>query len=174
MDPALLDRLNADVDQLVVHHGYTNYMRDYEVVFDVGPGGPHVGTPTFQRYLFRYCVEARCETFQSAETWRASLDDRLLDLDTADPALGGYVWGVKFHELYDIRLRPGSDATRRWTEAVGIDFHEVRMETNAHDLTLLFSDLEVCEVPVGYAPFVAGEELGPSGPVPAGVPAAGS
>ncbi|MFD6420935.1 hypothetical protein [Streptomyces sp. NPDC060198] len=174
MDPALLERLNTDVDQLVVHHGHTNHMRDYEIVFDVGPGFPYAATPTFLRYLFRYCVEARCETFQSAETWRASLDDRLLDRGTVDPDLGGYVWGMRFHELYDIRLCLGSDATRRWTQAVGIDFHQVRRETTAHDLTLLFSDLEVSEVPVGYAPFVAGEDSGPSDPVPSGVPAAGS
>ncbi|GAB2813796.1 hypothetical protein GCM10027073_52610 [Streptomyces chlorus] len=48
---------------------------------------------------------------------------------------------------------PQSEATRRWAQAVGIDFHEVRIETNAHRLTLLFSDLQVSEVPDGYAPF---------------------
>ncbi|MGW2997511.1 YxiG-like protein, partial [Streptomyces sp. NPDC001193] len=42
-----------------------------------------------------------------------------------------------------------------WSKAVGVAFHEVHIETNAHDLTLLFSDLEVSEVPVGYAPFIA-------------------
>jgi hypothetical protein len=36
---------------------------------------------------------------------------------------------------------------------VGIDFHEVRIETNAHRLTLLCSDLQVSEVPDGYASF---------------------
>ncbi|MEV6683609.1 hypothetical protein AB0N09_43275 [Streptomyces erythrochromogenes] len=115
--------------------------------------GPQV-PPNYVRYLFRYCVEARCETFLSMDTWRDSLDDRLLDSETADPDLGGYVWGVRFHELYGAELRPESEATRRWSKAVGIDFREVHIETNAHDLTLLFSDLEVSEVPVGYAPFV--------------------
>ncbi|MFE5720793.1 hypothetical protein ACFQ7P_20230 [Streptomyces erythrochromogenes] len=83
------------------------------------------------------------------------MDDRLLDRETAAPGRGGYVWGVKYHEMYGAELRPGSEAARRWSKAVGIDFHEVHIETNAHDLTLLFSDLEVSEVPVGYAPFVA-------------------
>lgn len=36
----------------------------------------------------------------------------------------------------------------------GIDFHEVRIEANAHHVTLLFSDLQMSEVPIGYAPFV--------------------
>jgi hypothetical protein len=40
--------------------------------------------------------------------------------------------------------------TRRWANALGMDFHEVRIETNAQ----LFSDLQVSEIPVGYAPFV--------------------
>ncbi|WP_437115350.1 YxiG-like protein [Streptomyces flaveolus] len=30
-------------------------------------------------------------------------------------------------------------ATRRWSKALGTDIHEVRMETNAHNVTLLFS-----------------------------------
>ena len=148
----LQQTLNETVEHFVVHHGYTPYMRDYEVVFQVwnGPQRPL----TYLRYLFRHCVEARCETFLDTETWQASLDDRLLDRDTADPDLGGYVWGAKYHEMYGAELRPDSEAARRWSKAVGIDFHEVHIETNAHDLTLLFSDLEVGEVTVGYAPFV--------------------
>ncbi len=85
------------------------------------------------------------ETFLPAETWRISLDDRLLDHETADPDLGGYVWGTRYHEMYGAELRPESEATRQWSKAVGIDFQEVHIETNAHDPTLLFSDLEVSE-----------------------------
>ncbi|MFE0851477.1 hypothetical protein ACFW5P_35225 [Streptomyces rochei] len=153
MDTAELQRtLNEPIEALVVHHGYTTYMRDYEVVINVwdGPQNPS----TYLRYLFRYCVEARCETFLSTETWRTSLDARLLDSETAID-LDGYVWGANHHELYGAELRLKSEAALRWSKAVGIDFHEVHIETNAHDLTLLFSDLEVSEVPVGYAPFVA-------------------
>ncbi|MFF7725799.1 hypothetical protein [Streptomyces sp. NPDC008001] len=85
---------------------------------------------------------------------RVSLDDRLIESKTGVD-LDGYVWGVKWPSLYPgARLLPGSEATRRWSNALGVDFHEVRMETNAHNLTLLFSDLQVSEVPVGYAPFV--------------------
>ncbi|WEH41940.1 hypothetical protein [Streptomyces sp. AM 2-1-1] len=61
-----------------------------------------------------------------------------------------------FHELYEADLLPESEATRRWSKAVGIDFHEVHVETNAHDVKLLFSDLRVSEAPAGYAPFIAG------------------
>ncbi len=158
MDTTLIEQLNTSVDPLVVHHGYTRYMRDYEVIINVGCGPHHSEAPTYLRYLFRYCVEARCETFLPAETWRASLDDRLLDPETADPDLGGYVWGMKFHALYGAELRQASEAASRWTEAVGIAFHEICIETNAHDLTLLFSDLQVSEIPAGHGPLPRGEE----------------
>lgn len=36
---------------------------------------------------------------------------------------------------------------------MGIDFHEVRIATSAQRLTLVFSDLQVSEVPTGWAPF---------------------
>ncbi|MEU3602973.1 hypothetical protein ABZ714_30335 [Streptomyces sp. NPDC006798] len=156
MDTAALARiLDETFDHAVVHHGYTNYMRDYEVIV-YATADPRTGTaPSYLRYLFRYCVQARCETSVPAETWQISLDDRLIDHETGAD-LDGYVWGVKWHALHPgARLLPESEATRHWSKALGIEFHEVRIETNAHSLTLLFSDLQVSEIPVGYAPFVA-------------------
>ncbi|WP_455432012.1 YxiG-like protein [Streptomyces smyrnaeus] len=47
-----------------------------------------------------------------------------------------------------------SEATRRWSTAIGIDSHDVRIKTNAHNLTLLFSCRQVSEAPVGYTPFL--------------------
>ncbi|WP_185949204.1 hypothetical protein [Microbispora sp. KK1-11] len=48
---------------------------------------------------------------------------------------------------------PDSQQAREWSEALGIDFHEVRFETSGHDITLVFSDLQVTELPIGYTPF---------------------
>ncbi|WP_328840372.1 hypothetical protein [Streptomyces europaeiscabiei] len=155
MDAAVLEEmLDETFDQAVVHHGFTNYMRDYEV-FVYATADPRTGVePEYLRHLFRYCVEARCETSVSAETWRGSLDDRLIDHGTG-AGLDGYVWGVKWHCLYPgAKMLPGSEAARRCSQEVGIDFHEVLIETNAHRLTLIFSDLQVSKVPIGYAPFV--------------------
>lgn len=155
MDVAFLEQLLDDAfDSAVVHHGYTSYMRDYEVIV-YATADPSTGIESAHlRYLFKYCVEARCETTVQPDTWRISLDDRLIDYETGVD-LGGYVWGVKWHALYPgATILPGSETARRWTQAVGIDFHEVRIETNAHSLTLVFSDLQVSEIPVGYAPFV--------------------
>ncbi|RST00191.1 hypothetical protein EF910_32715 [Streptomyces sp. WAC07149] len=155
MDTAVLEQmLDEAFDHAVVHHGYTDYMRDYEVVIHA-TADPRTGVaPSYLRYLFRYCVEARCETSVPAEIWRVSLDDRLVDHETGVD-LDGYVWGVKWHSLYPgARLLPESEAALRWSRALGIDFHEVHLRTDAHNLTLLFSELQVTEIPVGYAPFV--------------------
>lgn len=154
MDAALLEQLLDDAfDTAVVHHGYTSYMRDYEVIV-YATADPRTGIePAHLRYLFKYCVEARCETTVRPDVWRISLDERLIDHETGVD-LDGYVWGVKWHGLYPgATILPESETTRRWKQGVGIDFHEVRLETNAHSLTLVFSDLQVSQVPTGYAPF---------------------
>ncbi|GAA0612019.1 hypothetical protein [Streptomyces crystallinus] len=156
MDTAVLEQLlDETFDHAVVHHGYTNYMRDYEVVVYM-TADPSTGVkPSYLRYLFRYCVEARCETSLPAMTWQRSLDDRLTDHESGVD-LDGFVWGVKWHPMYPgAKLLPPTDAALRWSHALGIDFHDVLLETNAHRLTLLFSELQVTEVPVGYTPFVA-------------------
>jgi hypothetical protein len=156
MEAAVLEQMLDEIfDQAVVHHGYTSYMRDYEVIVHA-TADPRTGVePACLRYLFRYCVEARCESSVPPRTWRVPLDDRLIDHETGAD-LDGYVWGVKWHSLYPgAKVLPESEATRRWEQAVGVDFHEVRIETNAQRLTLLSSDLQVSEVPTGYAPFTA-------------------
>ncbi|MEU9031836.1 hypothetical protein AB0D46_30780 [Streptomyces sp. NPDC048383] len=63
MDTVVLEQmLDQTFDHAVVHHGYTNYMRDYEVII-YATAAPRTGiTPSHLRYLFRYCVEARCES----------------------------------------------------------------------------------------------------------------
>ncbi|MEU6848361.1 hypothetical protein ABZ901_00200 [Actinacidiphila alni] len=154
MDAALLEQLLDDAfDSAVVHHGYTSYMRDYEVIVHM-TADPRTGIePAYVRYLFKYCVEARCQTTVQPETWRSSLDERLIDHEKGVD-LDGYVWGVKWHALYPgATVLSESETARSWKQSIGIDFHEVRIETNAHCLTLVFSDLQVSELPVGYAPF---------------------
>jgi hypothetical protein len=83
MDAAVLEELlDETFDHAVVHHGYTDYMRDYEVVVYL-TADPRTGIePAYLRYLFRYCVEARCESSVPPATWRVSLDDRLIDHKT--------------------------------------------------------------------------------------------
>jgi hypothetical protein len=154
MDASEIERALDDVfDQALIFHAFTDYMRDYEMVL-FGVADPRTGIPpSYLRYRFRYCVEARTETTVTPETWRVSLDDELVDHDP-QVAYDGYVWGIRWHVMYPGgRLVRRSVPARRWERALGIPFHEVVIETNAHKVELVFSDLEVTPVAVGYVPF---------------------
>ena len=45
-----------------------------------------------------------------------------------------------------------STRAESWTKAIGIDFHEVRLAANGHELTLVFSELRVSELAPDYTP----------------------
>ncbi|MEU4534420.1 hypothetical protein AB0G15_06105 [Streptosporangium sp. NPDC023825] len=148
MDPVKLQHALDDVfDQALLRHGFTEYMRDYQLVIHA-TADPRSGiAPATLRYLFRYCVQAECTTTVRTDTWRESLDDRLITYETGVD-LEGYVWGVNWQLLYPgATLVADSPTARDWAAAIGIDFHEVRIQTNAHDLTLIFSDLQIEELP---------------------------
>ncbi|MET8278852.1 hypothetical protein [Micromonospora sp. NPDC005174] len=149
----LSQALEEIFDGAVVHHGYTDYLRDYEVIVHV-TADPRTGIPSVHlRYLFRYCVAAEVRTAVSPDTWRRSLDERLTDPEIG-PDLDGFVWAVRWQPLYPgAEVVTDSERARSWSDEIGIPFHEVRFEMNAHTLALVFSDLEVTEVGEGYAPF---------------------
>lgn len=156
-----LERLLDHIfDQALVYHGFTDYMRDYELVVYC-TADPRTGIrPQHLRYLFKTCVHATVETAVPEVIWARSLDDRLIDYQTGVD-LDGYVWGVKWQNLYPgARLVDDSARARHWSRALGLDFHEVTIATNGHNLTLVFSDLDVTEIDVGYSPFT----VGPGGP----------
>jgi hypothetical protein len=54
MDAAVLEQmLYENFDHAVVHHGYTSYMRDYEVIVYVTADPRTDVEPACLRYLFR-------------------------------------------------------------------------------------------------------------------------
>jgi hypothetical protein len=150
-------RLKSDLDnifdQALIFHGFTSYMRDYEM-FAYCTADPRTGiAPEHLRYLFKLCVVAETETAIPEEIWSRSLDERLIDYDQGKD-LGGYVWGTQWQVLYPgAKIIEESTRASHWTSALERDFHEVRVETNGHNLTLIFSELEVTQVEPGYSPF---------------------
>jgi hypothetical protein len=162
----LAQHLERIFDQGVVFHAFTDYMRDYEIVVHC-TADPRTGiAPTYQRYLFRMCVVANVETTVPPHVWARSLDERLIDYETG-VNLDGYVWGVKWHVLYPgARVVPRSRTAQRWAKSLGLDFHEVEIETNAHKITLVFSDLEVSEVDENYRPVTLGPPGWSDGKIP--------
>ncbi len=141
-------------DQAIVFHAFTDYMRDYEVV-TYSVADPRTGIqPQYDRFIFRYCVEAEVKTTVTPETWRKSLDDGLLDHENGKD-LDGYVWGVRWHCLYPgARIEEATPRTTAWADALEMPLYEAVIETNAHHIRLVFGDLEVSQVEPGYAPFV--------------------
>jgi hypothetical protein len=165
IEAAEIQALLDDVfDQGIVHHGYVDYMRDYEVILYCA-ADPRTGiSPEHVRLLFTHCVAADAETAVPAEVWSKSMDDRLLDgtIDHAD----GYVWGVRWQAMYPgARVVGDSPRAARWSQALRRRFHEVRIETNGHHLNLVFAELQSAVVPPGYAPFVVGDS-GPDFKIP--------
>jgi hypothetical protein len=169
-EPSRIQQLLDEVhDQALVFHGYTDYMRDYDL-FLYCVADPRTGiVPVNVRYRFTHCVVAEARTALTPENWRRSLDERLLDHDTAAD-LDGYVWGVKWQGFYPGgRIISESPRASEWSEALGIQMHHVEIETNGHDLTLVFHTLLVEDLPVGFAPFVTGID-GPNAKMPWGAP----
>ncbi|MGH3327928.1 MAG: HalD/BesD family halogenase [Streptomycetales bacterium] len=144
-------------DQAIVFHGFAEHMRDYDV-FVYATADPRTGiVPEHLRYRFTQCVRATATTAVRRDVWQRSLDDRLLDYEAyaADPDQQGYVWGVNWQGLYPgMSLREESAEADSWSRDVGIPFFEARIETNGHNLELIFSDLAVTQVEPGFAPFV--------------------
>lgn len=99
--------------------------------------------PEHLRYRFIHCVQAAVTSALPPETWKKSLDEQLIDHDQGKD-LDGYVWGVRWQELYPgMKLVPDPAEARRWTSELGIPFFEVIVAMNAHVLSLVFSGLTV-------------------------------
>jgi hypothetical protein len=149
-------------DQALVFHGFADYMRDYDV-YVYATADPRTGiSPEHLRYRFTHCVRATVTSAVAPDVWARSLDDRFTDYQTwvSSGEAEGSVWGVKWQGLYPgMQLLPQTAETQEWSARLGLLFHEALIETNGHNISLVFSGLTVTTVAPGHAPFVV-----PSGP----------
>ncbi|HUB69696.1 MAG TPA: hypothetical protein VL984_04690 [Acidimicrobiales bacterium] len=156
MAPDLTAQLAELFDSQITFHGFTAYMRDYEVfVFQPVDPNPKYGLiPRHLRFLFRLCPEVHTRSRAAPETWARSVDDALTRTTTVTRDATGYVWGVAGQVAYPggSLVSPSSRA-QQWSDAAGIDFQEVCIEANAHEISIVFSDLVVEEVAAGYTPY---------------------
>ena len=147
--------------EALVFHGFTDYMRDYDlIVFRIseaqaGRAARHL------RYRFTHCMSATVETGLPRDLLQVSVDDRLIEM-TPTAGVEGFVWGARWQPFYPggLAIR-GSRLAKRWKKSMGITMSEVRIQAGAHNLTLIFSDLVVSEVPPGYTPFAVGSDEQP-------------
>jgi hypothetical protein len=132
---AMLERDQPD-DVALLRHGFTDYMRDYEVVFSFA------GQELY-RYHFVGCVEADCQTTLRPVDFVASLSDQFVYSgpdypDTPDP--DGFIWGVRYSNAQISYVEDGAIAAR-WAIALGIPMHEVEIASEAFRITLVFASL---------------------------------
>lgn len=155
--------LDEVFDHALVFHGFTAYMRDYELIVSLSTDPRSGIEPSHRRLLFTKCVKAMVTTALTEEIWSRSLDDRLIDYNTG-VELDGYVWGVNWQLLYPGgSIIEGSHDAAHWSESLDESFHEVRIGTNGHNLNLVFVDLIAETIQPGYTPFT----LDTDGPDPA-------
>jgi hypothetical protein len=154
-------------DQAIRYHGFADFMRDYDI-YIYATADPSTGIrPDHLRYRFTHCVRATATSALTPAIWKRSLDERLIDLESGRE-LDGYVWGVRWQMLYPgMSLVEGSEEADRWSKELGVPFFEAVIETNAHNISLVFSDLRVDVIQPGMTPFVV-PNAGPDFKIPLG------
>jgi hypothetical protein len=149
------------LDSAVVSHGFTDYLRDYDVVIDVPAALPPevpIGETTGSyiegryRYRFTHCPEAHIVSAVGHDVWRRSWDEVFTDYEAWEAAGNpeGFVWGVKWADAYPgLSYCVDGALAAAWTDRVGHEMHEVAIETNAFTLRLVCHDLRIDQLAVG-------------------------
>jgi hypothetical protein len=142
---AITTALDEIFDCALISHGFTDYMRDYDLVVYVVTDPASRIARRHVRYRFTHCVRASVTSAIRRDVWPYSLDDGLIEFETG-VELDGFVWGVKWEDLYPGAELVNSAEAEEWAGDVGVPFHEVKIETNVHVISLVFSALRVSEV----------------------------
>ena len=128
-------------DCSILRHGFTPYMRDYELVV-------RSLDERERTFRFTHCVVASVTTAVGDAVWKESWDDRFIDYgaweNSGEPE--GHVWGVCWFCAYPgATYMTDSVLAQEWSQRLGKTMHEVQIETNGHNLRLVFHDLKVSE-----------------------------
>lgn len=125
----------------ITKHGFTPYLHDYDLIVELPRGHRY-------RYRFSHVPLATVTTTVKDSMWRESWDDAYIYAawqGSASP--GAFVWGVCCS-----LAQPGakyiedSASAREWEARFGKPMHEVRIETNGHNIQLIFHDLRVEDI----------------------------
>ena len=126
-------------DNSILKHGFTAYMRDYEIVAQLFHGEDQ----GVYSYLFRGCVETHYES--SIPEGAFLIDDRLIfEGSQTEEQSVGFCWAVNSAEVYPgWRYVADSERALTWSRKTGQEMHEVVIETNVYKLSLVFNSLAV-------------------------------
>jgi len=157
MTPAeLAARLAELPGNELAYHGFTGDMRDYELIV-MPPADPNSGRrDAYVRFIFRICPEVSIRSRVAPEVWSRSIDDALVSQHHVTRQSEGHDWGVRCQVPYPGAAVVGdSERARWWAGQVGVEFHEVEISAKAHQIILVFANLQVEAAPDGYTPFAA-------------------
>ena len=129
-------------DAAVLRHGFTDYMRDYDLIIGGRNGPVH---RDIHHYQFVGCVEASYQSAVNPLVFTQSLPDAFVFAgpdypDQDDP--DGFVWGVRQSNAYPgLTYLDQGERAQHWTNQLGRRMHEITLETEAFHLRLVFADI---------------------------------
>lgn len=148
MAPHPLERLLSwfpDRDFAVLDHGFLPHGRDYSLVVESALGKD----PGRHRVQFTHTAVATYVTAVADELWQKSWSDTFVDYDAWERAgtPPGYIWGTNW-SLADggIKAVEPSPLAEMWTERLGKQMYEVRLETDRFSLVVVFHGLRTAKI----------------------------
>ncbi len=129
-------------DAAIIRHGFTDYMRDYEIIVGARDGPPNTDLHAYQ---FIGCVEAQYQTRVAPLVFVQSLPDEYVYSGPDYPSKegpDGFIWGVRYSNAYPglIYVENG-DRAHYWSQLLKRKMHEVTVETEAFHLRLVFTEV---------------------------------
>ncbi len=127
-------------DVAIMAHGFTPYMRDYDVLVEAG----WQDAQGVYLYRFTHCPEASVRTRVRDESWHQAWADLFIDykdfLAAGEP--DGFVWGVCWSMAYPgLTYIDDSTLAAEWSKRFQKPMHEVTIETEAFHLQIVFHDI---------------------------------
>jgi hypothetical protein len=140
-------------DAAIIRHGFTDYMRDYEIIVGARNGPPNTDLHVYQ---FIGCVEAQYQTRVAPLVFVQSLPDEYVYSGPDYPQKedpDGFIWGVRYSTAFPglIYVENGDKASY-WSKLLKREMHEVTLETEAFHLRLIFAEVRYRFL--GYEPEV--------------------
>lgn len=132
--------VNADFSHGgIVRHGYTDYMRDYEIIVCSLLGPPW---DDLHKYQFVGCVETHCQSVVDPAMYAASISDlNVTCIDEGDEQPAGFIWGTRSSELPSIDFFKDTASSDAWSRKLAMSCYEARLVTEAYSLKIIFHEL---------------------------------
>jgi len=133
---------------VILRHGFTDYMRDYEIIIGSRDGPPRTDV---YKYQFIGCVEVSYTTAlgrcfeEPTSIFGKSINDEFVFSGPDYPEKNdpdGFIWGVRYADVLSGWTYYGnSKRAKDWSQRIGRKMHEISVETNAYGLELVFADV---------------------------------